>query len=62
MNTSELEEILKKIDSTKKIFGGVYASDLLPLEVKQYPQSFVVDVDTSEKPGAHLVALYFIDD
>ena len=52
MNTSELEQVLEKIDCTKNPFGGVYPSDLLPLEVKQYPQSFVANVDTSE---------YFID-
>ena len=51
MNTSELEEILKKIDCTKNTSGGVYPSDLLPLEVKQYPQSLAANVDTSEKPG-----------
>ena len=58
MNTSELEEILKKIDCTKNTFGGVYPSDLLHSEVKQYPQSFVANVDTSEKPG--LTGLHFI--
>ena len=31
--TSELEEILKKIDCTKNGFDGAYTSDLLPLEV-----------------------------
>ena len=30
--------------------------------MKQYPQSFVANVDTSEKPGTHWVAFYFIDD
>ena len=39
-----------------------YSSDLLPLEMKQYPQSFVANVDTREKPGTHWVAFYFIDD
>ena len=62
MNTSELEEILKKIYCTKNTFGSVYPSDWLPLDVKQYPESFVANVDTSEKPGTHWVAFYFIDD
>ena len=62
MNTSELEEILKKVDGTKNTFGGVCRSDLLPLEVKQYPQTFVANVDTSEKRGTHWVAFYFMDD
>ena len=62
MNTSELEEILKKIDHTKNTFGSVYPSELLPLEVKQYPQSFVANFDTSEKPGIYWVADCFIDD
>ena len=30
--------------------------------MKQYPQSFVANVDNSEKPGTHWVAFYFIDD
>ena len=61
MDTSELAEILKKIDCTKNTFGEVYPSALLPLEVKQFPQSFVANVDTNEKPGPHWVAFYFID-
>ena len=62
MSTSELEEIPKKIDFTKNTFDGVYLSDLLLLEVKQYPQSFLANVDTGKKPGTHWVAFYFIDD
>ena len=61
MNTFELEEILKEIDCTKNTFG-VYLSDLLCLEMKQYPQSFVANVDISKNPGTHWVAFYFIDD
>ena len=49
MNTSELEEILKKFVCMKNTFGGVYPSNLLPLQVKQYPQCFVANVDTSER-------------
>ena len=62
INTPELEELLKKIDCSKYTFGGVYPSDLLPLEVKRYPQFFVANVDTSEKPETHWVAFYFTDD
>ena len=64
MNTSALEEILKKKGCTRNTFGCVYPSDLLFLGVKQYPQSFVANVYTSEKPGTrmHCVAFYFIDD
>ena len=57
MNTSELEKILKKKNCTNNTFGGVYPRDLLPLEVKQCPQSFVANVDTSEKPGFHWMAV-----
>ena len=62
MNTSELEEILKKINCTKNTFDGVHPGDLVPLKVKQYPQSFVANVDTSQKPESHWVAFYFTDD
>ena len=61
MNTSELEEILKKIDCTKDTFGGVYPSDLLHLEMKQYPQSFVEMLTPVKKAETHWVAFYFID-
>ena len=59
MNTSELEEILKKIDCTKNTFGGVYSSDSLPLEVNQYPQSFVENVDISEETRKSLGGILF---
>ena len=59
MNIFELEEVLMKIDCTKNTFGSVYPSDLLPL-LKKYPQSFVANVDTSEKSGTHWMAFYFI--
>ena len=51
MNTSELEEILKKIDCTKNTFDGVNRSDLLTLEVKQYSQSLVENVENVEWGG-----------
>ena len=57
-----LEEILKKIDCNKNTIGGVYPSHFLLLKVKLYPQSFVANVDTSEKPGTQWVAFYYIDD
>ena len=61
MSTSELEKILKKINCSKNTFDGVYPNDLLPLEVKQCPQSLVANVDASEKLGSHWVAFYFTD-
>ena len=62
MNTSEPAKILKKINCTKNTFGGVYPSNLLPLEVKPSPESFVANVNTSEKLGSQWVAFYFTDD
>ena len=46
MNTSELEEILKKIECSKNTFGGVYPSDLVP------------NLDTSE--NQELIKWHFI--
>ena len=46
----------------------IHSSDLLPLEVKQslkvkqYQQSFIANVDTSEKSRTHWMASYFIAD
>ena len=48
MKTFELEEILKKIECTKKTIGGVYLATVLPLEVKEYSQYFMAHVDTSK--------------
>ena len=63
MNTSEFEEIPKKIDCTKNTLVVFIQVTCYPcMEVKQYPQSFVANVDTSEKPGTYWVAFYFMDD
>ena len=59
MNTQELIEILSKNCYTKSSFQGVYPSDLLPAVVKDFPASFVANVDSSSQPGSHWVAFYF---
>ena len=48
MKTFELEEILKKIECNKKMFGRVYLAIVLPLDMKKCSQYFMAHVDTSE--------------
>ena len=63
MNASELEEILNKTDCVKNSFGGIHPlSDLLTLELKQYPRYYITNVKTNEKPETQRMAFYFIDD
>ena len=59
MNTLEVKSILSKNCRTKSSFGGVYPSDVLPKTVKEFPQSFVANVDPSTQAGSHWVAFYF---
>lgn len=43
----------------KTIFQGVFASDQLPYRVADYPSAYIANVDPSELPGSHWVAMYF---
>lgn len=58
MNTSQIKSILSSHESTKKIFLGVFPSDMLPTSIKHYPTCFVCNVDTSNMPGSHWLAFY----
>ena len=39
-------------------FIGVFASDKIPQVINQFPASFVVNTDPSDKPGEHWVAFH----
>ena len=60
MDTIQLTVILRKDRYTRGVFQGVYPSDKLPTSVSSYPALFIANVDTSDKPGTHWVAFYFI--
>ena len=60
MDTIQLTLILRKDKFTRGVFQGVYPSDKLPASVSQYPALYIANVDTSEKPGSHWVAFFFL--
>ena len=59
MDTIQLIVILRKDKFTRGVFQGVYPSDKLPASVSQNPALYIANVDTSDKPGSHLVAFNF---
>jgi len=59
MNTIALNETLCRDTIVRNYFGGVHASDQLPLQVDKYPKAYVVNVDASDQPGSHWTAFYF---
>ena len=59
MNTVALDHILRTDVYVRNVFGGVYASDKLPVQVDKYPKVYVVNVDSSDRHGSHWVAFYF---
>ena len=58
MNTVALDHILRADVYVLDVFGGVYASDKLPVQVAKYPKAYVVNVDPSDRPGSHWVAFF----
>ena len=60
MNSTQLRWTLSGDKFMKLSFKGVYAIDEMKLiKTVSYPSSFVIDLDSSYKPGSHLVAVYF---
>ena len=59
MNTLALDKILSSDTFVRDVFGGVFPSDKLPHEVKNYPKAYVANVDKASSPGSHWVAIYF---
>lgn len=58
MNNRQIETILNSNRYTKRIFDGVYSVDKLPEFSFDKPVACVVNLDGSEKPGSHWVAVY----
>ncbi len=57
LTTSEILRALKSNHHTKLTILGVFASDRLPEKVPR-PFCLVVNTDSSDKPGAHWVAIF----
>lgn len=53
----QINGILRKNTSTRKYYMGCYPSDKIP-NIKKYPSSIVVNMDNSNEPGSHWVALF----
>jgi len=58
MNSIEVENLLLSDVYSSMDFHGVYPRDRLPRTV-DYPSSYVLNTDTSKRPGEHWVAVYF---
>ena len=58
MNTIQINKIMEKCKSTKKIYMGTFAIDELPEKVF-YPSAMIVNTHPSHKSGEHWLAIYF---
>lgn len=62
MNTKQLETVMQMDRVTQTKFRGVFASDQLPDLVDIYPSAYIANVDPSDQPGSHWVAMYFTEE
>ena len=58
MYTNQLINALKKFKWSKKYFCGVKSLDNVPQQRVRRPCAFVVNTDTSDKPGQHWFAVF----
>jgi len=61
MDSIQIEKILTTIPSSRRYFLGVYASDNLPINIKNYPCSLVCNTDKQGKPGKHWQAMFLLN-
>ena len=57
MNSSEIERALRRESSSKDLFVGVFAANLLPQE-KEFSGGYVADTDASGQSGEHWIAFF----
>ena len=60
MDTTDLETYIKADERISKFYGGVLAKDMLP-RIPKKPGFYIVNTDTSEKPGSHWIVVFVID-
>lgn len=58
MNTLQLLNLLENDQALGQMFLGVFPADQLP-RISSLPSALIVNLDPSNKPGSHWVALYF---
>ena len=58
MNNFDLEQKILTDPLANHKFGGVLAADELPHRIKQKPVFYIVNNDTSDKPGKHWIVIY----
>ena len=58
MNNFELEQKILTDPVASYVFGDVLAADELPQRIKQKPVLYIVNTDTSDKPGEHWTVIY----
>lgn len=57
MDTTTINRILRSLPSTHRQYAGCFPSDALRLPLK-YPSAAVINLDESDQPGSHWVAVY----
>ena len=58
LNSIQLAKILKTDKCTRNHFIGIFSRDLIPLKFK-YPACFIMNTQSSKKPGEHWLAFYY---
>lgn len=58
MNARQINSVLMSDPCAHRVFRGVYPRDRLPVTVTK-PSIFVINTDTSDRPGLHWVAVSF---
>lgn len=58
MDTRSIWSLALQDPVIKHNFGGVFPSDNLPKYKKQF-NSYIINLDPSNKPGSHWIAVYF---
>ena len=62
MDSIQILKVLKGDSFTETVFQEVLPSDRLPKQIVKRPKGFIVNVDPSNKPGSHWVAIYLTED
>jgi hypothetical protein len=63
MNSTQLRKAVRGDVKTSQIFDEVYPSDKLPKKlVAQLPYALISNLDPSDKPGSHWIAIYIDPD